>query len=138
MITGETHAIEVRVLDDGLVQARRKDRREMTPSDWREAYRLAGVQPREQPSSRPGDPRRYHTVGITVADVLAVFPGARIVAENKPRFCAYCSKDGVPAWRRGGKIVQVTEVDAAPAWACHYCGRRNSEQNQPNIPNLRR
>jgi hypothetical protein len=44
--------------------------------------------------------------GITVQDVLDLFPGARIVATDKPQSCAHCSNDHVPEWRRGGKIVQ--------------------------------
>jgi hypothetical protein len=108
MITGETEIIEMRVLDDGLVQARRKDRREMTPGDWREAYRLAGIDAR-----------------VTATRAMAIFPGAKIVAETKPRFCRRCSVNHVPAWRRGGKIVERAWPDGRREWACSYCGRQS-------------
>ena len=52
---------EVKVLDDGATYARRKDRRPMTPADYEEALRLADSSP-----------------GITVNDVLRVFPGAKV------------------------------------------------------------
>lgn len=35
-----------------------------------------------------------------------VFPGARIIARDKPRLCEHCSGDHVPEWRRDGKIIQ--------------------------------
>ncbi len=60
----------------------------------------------------------------TVTLVLRTFPGAKIVAMDKPLSCRPCTKDSVPSWRRGGKIVQVIEPSGAPAWLCHYCGRR--------------
>lgn len=61
--------------------------------------------------------------GITVQDVLDLFPGARIVAENKPQLCGHCSKDNVPEWRRGGNIVPRTWPDGRAEWCCHFCGR---------------
>jgi hypothetical protein len=57
----ETLLLEIRVLDDGLLQARRKDRKPLTDSDHAEARRAADALP-----------------GITVDDVLRVFPGARV------------------------------------------------------------
>lgn len=53
--------VEVRILDDGAVFTRRKDRKPMTPADYKEALRLADSMP-----------------GITVIDVLRVFPGAKV------------------------------------------------------------
>jgi hypothetical protein len=59
-----------------------------------------------------------------VAAVLRTFPGAKIIAIDKPLSCKPCSGGSIPSRRRGGKIVQVIEPDGAPAWRCHYCGRR--------------
>jgi hypothetical protein len=53
--------VEVKILDDGAVFSRRKDRKPMTPADYKEALRLADSSP-----------------GITVNDVLRVFPGAKV------------------------------------------------------------
>ena len=68
--------------------------------------------------------------GISVADVLRVFPGAWVVEEPleqpKPSCCSYCDKNSVPLWRRGGKIIQRTEPDGSRYWACHFCGRRTN------------
>jgi hypothetical protein len=71
--------------------------------------------------------------GITVADVLCVFPGAKIIRDDKPRpirlaqRCKHCSKskelEGAPAWRRHGKIVPRTWPDGRVELGCHYCGR---------------
>ena len=57
---------EVRVLDDGAVFVRRKDGRALTPADYRAALRLADSEP-----------------GITAADVLRVFPGAKAISQRK-------------------------------------------------------
>jgi hypothetical protein len=69
------------------------------------------MQPSE-PASKP----------IDIADVLAVFRGAKIIAVDKPLSCKHCDKDSTPAWRRGGKIVEWIWPDRRE-WACHYCGR---------------
>jgi len=53
--------LEVKILDDGAAFARRKDRKPITAADIKEALRLADSQP-----------------GITVNDVLRVFPGAKV------------------------------------------------------------
>ena len=60
----ETAMLEIRVLDDGLAQVRRKDRRPLTASDIEEARRMADNLP-----------------GITVADVLRIFPGSKVVTQ---------------------------------------------------------
>jgi hypothetical protein len=62
MKQGETLLLEIRVLDDGLIRARRKDRKPLTDDDRTEAIRVADSLPR-----------------ITVDDVLRVFPGAKVV-----------------------------------------------------------
>jgi hypothetical protein len=62
MKQGETLLLEIRVLDDGLIRARRKDRKPLTDDDRTEAIRVADSLP-----------------GITVDDVLRVFPGAKVV-----------------------------------------------------------
>jgi len=93
------------------------------------------------------------TKGITAADVLAVFPGAKIVELENPgdwqaiqeegaRWtqdaegvwhkvtktesrgrCSHCSKPHIPEWRRGGKVIDVTMPDGTVRSLCHYCGR---------------
>lgn len=73
---------------------------------------------------------------ITIADVLTVFPGARIVNENGDEEpsppspdrsnclrCEHCDKPHIPAWRRGGKIIMRVWPDGRREWACNYCGR---------------
>ncbi len=57
----ENLLLEVKVLDDGAVLARRKDRKPATADDLEQARRLADTQP-----------------GITVHDVVRVFPGAKV------------------------------------------------------------
>ena len=61
----ETLFLEIKVLDDGALRARRKDRKPLTNEDRAEARRLADSLP-----------------GITVADVLRVFPGAKVVGKT--------------------------------------------------------
>jgi hypothetical protein len=75
-----------------------------------------------KPSTQPG--KQPATKGVTVVDVLAVFPGAKVIAKDKPLSCVHCSKENVPEWRRGGKIVEIVEPDGSRAWCCHFCGRR--------------
>jgi hypothetical protein len=58
----ETSLLEIKVLDDGALRARRKDRKPLTDEDRAEARRVADSLP-----------------GITVEDVLRVFPGAKVV-----------------------------------------------------------
>jgi len=58
---GATLLLEVKVLDDGLIRARRKDRKPLTDADREDARRVADSLP-----------------GIRVEDVLRVFPGARV------------------------------------------------------------
>ena len=57
----ETLFLEVKVLDDGAIRARRKDGKPLTDEDRAEARRAADSSP-----------------GITVDDVLRIFPGARV------------------------------------------------------------
>jgi hypothetical protein len=59
-----------------------------------------------------------------VSVALKTFPGAKIVYRDKPLICTVCNKDNIPKWRRGGKIVALTQPDGLTIWACHYCGRR--------------
>ena len=82
--------------------------------------------------------------GVTVADILAVFPGASIVAKDgdkeslldRANFlrCEPCSKPHIPLWRRGGKIVQRTWPDGRKEWACHFCGRVSLHNKISRIP----
>jgi hypothetical protein len=61
----ETLLLEIRVLDDGALRARRKDRKPLTDEDRAEARQLADSSP-----------------GITVNDALRVFPGAKVVSKT--------------------------------------------------------
>jgi uncharacterized protein with PIN domain len=109
--------IEVKILSSGKAAARRKDGLPLTEADHALARQLADNL--NMPSQKPG---------ITVADVLRVFPGSRIVEQPidqpKPSCCPHCDKDSVPASCRGGKVIQRVEADGTRCWACHYCGRR--------------
>jgi hypothetical protein len=60
----ETLLLEIKICDDGELLARRKDRNPLTDADREEARRLVDSLP-----------------GITVNDVLRVFPGARVVSK---------------------------------------------------------
>jgi hypothetical protein len=57
--------LEIKVLDDGAIRARRKDGKRLTDEDRAEARRVADSMP-----------------GITVDDVLRVFPGAKVVSKR--------------------------------------------------------
>jgi hypothetical protein len=57
----ETLLLEVKVYADGALRARRKDRKPLTDADREEARQVADSLP-----------------GITVDDVLRIFPGARV------------------------------------------------------------
>jgi hypothetical protein len=61
MKEGETLMLQIKVLDDGLIKARRRDGRKLNQEDWREVNKWVDSSP-----------------GITVDDVLRVFPGARV------------------------------------------------------------
>jgi len=61
MKTAETLLLEIKVLDDGAVIARRKDGRPLTDQDREEARKTADVLP-----------------GIAAVDVFRVFPGAKV------------------------------------------------------------
>ena len=75
----ESLFLEVKVLDDGLIRARRKDRKPLTDDDRTEARRLADSEP----------------VIITVNDMLKVFPGATVAGVD--------DLEGGPSFRRGLK-----------------------------------
>ena len=61
----ETLFLEIRVLDDGAIRARRKDRKRLTEADKAEARKVADSLP-----------------GITIDDLLRIFPGARVVSKT--------------------------------------------------------
>lgn len=65
MKSGETLLLEIQVLDDGYIRARRKDRKPLTDTDRAEARQAADRLP-----------------GITVDDVLRIFPGARVISKT--------------------------------------------------------
>ena len=64
MKEGETLMLQIKLLDDGLIKARRKDGRKLSDEDWQEVTSWVDSQP-----------------GITVDDVLRIFPGARVVSK---------------------------------------------------------
>jgi len=64
----ETLLLEIKILDDGAIRARRKDGKRLTEEDKAEARRVADSLP-----------------GITIDDVLRVFPGARVVGKGGER-----------------------------------------------------
>jgi len=61
----DTLLLEIRVLGDGQIMARRKDRKPLTDEDREEARRVADSLP-----------------GITIDDVLRVFPGAKMIKQT--------------------------------------------------------
>ena len=65
MKEGETLMLQIKLLDDGLIKARRKDGRKLSDEDWQEVTSWVDSQP-----------------GITGDDVLRVFPGARVVSKT--------------------------------------------------------
>jgi hypothetical protein len=65
MKQGETLLLEIKVYDDGLIRARRKDRKPLTDADRAEARQVADSLP-----------------GITVDDVMRVWPGARMISKT--------------------------------------------------------
>ena len=62
----ETLFLEVKILDDGGLIARRKDGRRLTDQDRQEARQLADSLPE-----------------VTVDDVLRIFPGAKVITSTK-------------------------------------------------------
>lgn len=120
MIAGETQSLEIQILDDGAVRARRKDRNRLTDADWEEAYSWAGIEEG------------------AVSKVRRLFPG--VIVENAPLFCRACDKDLIPEYgrieatattkelaallaKRRGKMIERIWPDERREWACHYCGR---------------
>jgi hypothetical protein len=65
MKEGETPALQIKVLDDGLIKARRKDGRKLNEDDWQQVTKWVDSQP-----------------GVTVDDVLRIFPGAEVVSKT--------------------------------------------------------
>ena len=61
----ETLLLEMEVLDDGAVRARRKDGVRLSKEDWQEVQEWVDSTP-----------------GITVDAVLRVFPGARVISKR--------------------------------------------------------
>jgi hypothetical protein len=120
--------IRVKILPSGKAVARRKDGLPLTPEDKAEARKLA-------------DALRSKKRGITAADVLNIFPGARVVQqpcdEPKPSCCPRCDGDNVAAWRRGGKIIQHLDPDGTKHWACHFCGRQINTKAKPSTKKKR-
>jgi hypothetical protein len=91
MMKIETSHLEIRVLDDGLVRFRRKDRHPPTQEDEKTALEIA---------NRP-----------LVVDVLEVFPGARLLSADEAESlrqeqagkCPKCGEQWTPY--KAGKIA---------------------------------
>jgi len=75
-----------------------------------------------------------------VANALELFPGAKVVAMNKPLFCTHCDKGLVAKWervyptssakdlvallaQRRGRVIERVWLVGRRDWACHFCGR---------------
>src|SRR5262245_4733038 len=58
------------------------------------------------PGSGPTMKPRSRNSGITVLDVLNLFPGARVIAKDKPAFCPHCRKESEGL--RGNKVTLIT------------------------------
>ena len=89
---------------------------------------LFDVQPSTGPvtshsAKPPSRPSLSQVPGVTIADVLKVFPGSKVIAIDRPLRCQHCEGETVPKWRRGGRIVLVKEPDGTRRWGCHNCGR---------------
>lgn len=83
---------------------------------------------RSRRSTRPDE--RAGT-DLTVAGVLSVFPGAKVLSgadRLAATTCQYCSgnKSFPPSMRRG-RIVEVRWPDGRVTIQCHYCGRAVTE-----------
>jgi hypothetical protein len=60
--------------------------------------------------------------GVTVADALRVFPGAKVIPPliedlTKPKSCEHC------VGNKHAKIVKRTWANGKWDWMCHRCGR---------------
>ena len=65
MKRAETLLLKMEVLDDGLVRACRKDGQKLKEEDWCEVAKWVDSSP-----------------GITIADVLRIFSGAKVVGKT--------------------------------------------------------
>jgi len=108
MIEDETLSLQIKILDDGFIKARRKDGRRLSEADKSEVRKWADSLP-----------------GTIAEDILKIFPGARILREARP--CKYCSamtKRDLPEKYRRGKVIERIEPNGKRVLPCHYCGRR--------------
>lgn len=93
----ESELIELRILDDGLFQARRKDRQRMTEADWEEAEKLA-----------------QRLLGITVHDVIRVFKGGRVLTTLEAAELTYTSGP-FELFVRQATVLPTEQVKVNPA-----------------------
>ncbi len=119
--------LEVKRSPEGKILARRIDGQPLTAEDREAAKTIAeGAPIRARAAQTPDSPvpSDGDVPGVTVADVLRVFPGARVI-------CRHCDKQkSVPEWRRGGKIIRRVWPDGRIDWGCHYCGREAKLKTQ--------
>jgi hypothetical protein len=68
--------------------------------------------------------------GISLKDVLCIFPGATVMKQQLCNQCLLNSRkriakgEDVPMWRRGGRIVERVWPNGVCELPCHFCGRR--------------
>jgi len=80
-------------------------------------------------TARP-DERAGGSSSVTTPDILAIFPGARVLTgadRLAGMTCRYCTGNRLlPPSMRGGKIISVQWPDGARL-QCSYCGRAVAE-----------
>ena len=61
--------------------------------------------------------------GILADDEIGEALGDMSKAPIELGACKHCSRNDVPAWRRGGRIVERVLPDGHRDFCCHFCGR---------------
>ena len=111
MIEDETLSLQIKILDDGFIKARRKDGRRLSEADKSEVRKWADSLP-----------------GTIAEDILKIFPGARILTEARPcKHCSAMTKRDLPERYRRGKIIERIWPDGRREWFCSYCGRKTED-----------
>lgn len=88
--------------------------------------------PAESESScgRPALQEDRERKGVSLKDVLCIFPGATVMKQQLCNQCLLNSRkriakgEDVPMWRRGQQIVQRVWPNGVRELACRFCGRR--------------
>lgn len=79
--------------------------------------------------------------GVPYSEIIQIFGGGSIVAEDRPLFCEHCDSELIPEYerlriegaavkelaalleKRRSKIVEATWPNGRRQWQCHSCGR---------------